>query len=63
MIRTLTALLGLTLAGCVQIVSPAPLGPGASPGASLGALLDAAIAANPPYQPQPGEYVPPKPPY
>ena len=59
MIRTLAVLMGLMLAGCVQIVAPTPAGPGAS----LGALLDAAIAANPPYQPIPGEVIPPKPPY
>jgi len=52
------ALLALALAGCVQVVAPPP-----GPGRALGALLDAAIAANPPpYQPRPGDIVPPKPP-
>lgn len=59
MIRALAVLMAIALAGCVQVVAPAPSGPGAS----LGALLDAALAANQPYQPMPGEYVPPKPPY
>lgn len=57
MILLRTALLAVCLAGCVQIVAPPP-----GPGSALGALLDAAIAANPPYQPLPGETVPPKPP-